>query len=108
MEVVSAVENTAPINQELECSSIEQVSDTVSGDPSQPLLTDKGGTALQSSAPQQPKEDTNRIIENLFSSEQISKMHHFHKCRNTGCNGFSNEEEVFIKMIKKKDRFQHE
>lgn len=105
MEVVSTVETTASTLQELECSSTHQLSGTVSSGPA--LLSDDG-TALQSSASQLPEDEANRIIENLFSSEQISKMHHFHKCRNTGCTGISNEEMIRVKMTKKKDRFQHE
>lgn len=59
-------------------------------------------------APQLSEDDTNRIIENLFSPAQIDKMHSFHKCRNMGCNGISKEEWVRVKMAKKKDCFQHE
>jgi len=66
------------------------------------------GTALQSSAPQLPEDEINTIIKNLFFPDQVAKMHHFHKCRNIGCNGISNEEMVRVKMAKKKDRFQHE
>ena len=47
MEVVSAVENTASVSQELECSSIQQLSSTVSSDPSQPLLTDLSRTCVE-------------------------------------------------------------
>ena len=85
----------------MEVASTGQTSGTVSSGPA--LLSE-----VQSSAPQLPEEETKRIIQNLFLSAQISKMHHFHKCRNTGCNGISNEELFRVKMTKKKDRFQHE
>ena len=101
----SSNQTTASTSQELECSSIHQLSGSAS---SGPALLSEDSTALQSSAPQLPEDETNRIIENLFSSAQIDKMHHFHKCRNTGCNGISKEEMDRVKMTKKKDRFQHE
>lgn len=91
--------------QELESSSIHQISGS---DSSGPALLSENSTAMPSSAPQLPEDETNRILENLFSPAQIDKMHHFHKCRNTGCNGISKEEVDQVKMTKRKDRFQHE
>ena len=102
MEVVSAHVTTpstqlnsssASTSQELECNSIDQLNGSAS---SGPALLSEGSTALQLSAPQLPEEET-----------QIDKMDHFHKCRNTGCNGISKEEMEHVKMKKKKDRFQH-
>ena len=91
--------------QELESSSIHQISGS---DSSGPALLSENSTAMPSSAPQLPEDETNRILENLFSPAQIDKMHHFHKCRNTGCNGISKEVVDRVKMTKRKDRFQHE
>ena len=88
----------------MEVVSTGQTSSTVSSDPGHPALLSE----VQSSAPQLPEEETMKIIQNLFSPAQISKMRHFHKCRNTGYNGISNEELFRVKMMKKKDRFQHE
>ena len=93
--------SSASTSQELECSSIHQLSGSASSDPA---LHNEGSTALQILT----EEETNAIVENLFSSAQIDKMHHFHKCRNMGCNGISKEEMDRVKMTKKKDRFQHE
>lgn len=70
MEVESTGQTTASTSREMECSSIHQLSGTVS---SGPALLSEDGTALQSSAPQLPEDETNKIIENLFSSQQISK-----------------------------------
>ena len=69
--------SSASTSQQLECSSIHQLSGSASSDPA---LHNEGSTALQMSAPQLTEEETNAIVENLFSSAQIDKMHHFHKC----------------------------
>ena len=96
--------NSASTRQELECSSTQSNSSASDG----PALLSKGSTASQLSAPQLTEEETKAIIENLFSSTRIDKMHHFHKCRNTGCNRISKEEVDHVKMTKKNSRFQHE
>lgn len=35
--------------------------------------------ALPSAAPQLPEDDTNKIIQNLFTRAQIDKMHYFYR-----------------------------
>ena len=61
-----------------------------------------------SGAPQLPEDDTNKIIENLFTPAQMDKMHYLYRCRSTGCTGISKEEQDRLKMTKKRDRFHHE
>ena len=87
----------------------ELVSHLLSGPVSSaPALVSEKTTVSTTSAPQLSENDRNTIIENLFSPAQIDKMHNFHKCRSTGCNGISKEELDWVKMSKRRDRFQHE
>ena len=98
--------SSASTSQELECSSTHQSNSSASDGPD---LLSEGSTAsqLSLSTPQLTEEETKAIIENLFSSTQIDRMHHFHKCWNTGCNRISKEEMDHVEMTKKKDCFQH-
>ena len=65
-----------------------------------PALVNEKTTMPTTNAPQLSENDTNRIIENLFSPAQIDKMHNFHKYISTGCNGISKEELDRVKMTK--------
>lgn len=71
--------SSASTSQELECSSTHQSNSSASDGPA---LLSEGSTAsqLSLSTPQLTEEETKAIIENLFSSTQIDRMHHFHKC----------------------------